>query len=74
MTLTPKQTEAGDLLAQVTNLLLFGAAGSGKTFFALTVQAAIASKTTARCLTTGARPPSVPRPDPAQAGAGRAAR
>lgn len=52
MELTTKQTEAGDLLAQVTNLLLFGAAGSGKTFFALTVQAAIASKTTARCLTT----------------------
>jgi hypothetical protein len=30
MNLTPKQIEAGELLHQVTNLLLFGAAESGK--------------------------------------------
>ena len=52
MDLTPKQTEAGELLAKVTNLLLFGAAGSGKTFFAITAQCAVASTTDARCLTT----------------------
>lgn len=52
MTLTPKQAVAAEALKRVTNLLLFGGAGSGKTHFAILSQVLVASTTNARCLTT----------------------
>ena len=50
MALTPKQALAGATLARVKNLLLYGGAGSGKTWFAVTTLVMVASMTTARCL------------------------
>jgi PBSX family phage terminase large subunit len=45
--LTSKQAEASRLLARVRNLLLYGSAGSGKTWFAITALVSIACRTTA---------------------------
>ena len=50
--LTPIQTKALETLIAHKNVLLYGGAGSGKTFFALTYQVFVAMTTTARCLTT----------------------
>jgi PBSX family phage terminase large subunit len=52
VTLTPKQSEAAELLQRVKQLLLYGGSRSGKTFFVVSAIVAVCLLTNARCLIT----------------------